>query len=237
MARSCHNLLLLLAASMPVLAAPSPAPAPDFAGLPISVDAASSDVDYKTNTIVFKSVVISQGDMRVQADHARATGLTFANSRWNFEGNVRIDAEHRGNLRSDHAVVEFKDNHIASATVTGKPAQFEQKRPDSDQIARGHADEIVYDVNDGTVRLTQDAWVSDGQNEISGPVLVYNIRDQRLQVSTSPGTDQRVHISIAPHGPITGKPEAPKDTPPPKPDAVKPAPDQPPVSPEPHAQL
>ena len=41
---------------------------------------------------VFNDVVISQGETRVQAEHARATGLNFANSKWTFEGNVRIDA-------------------------------------------------------------------------------------------------------------------------------------------------
>jgi lipopolysaccharide transport protein LptA len=147
---------------------------------------------------LLKDIIISQGTTTVRADRARATGLDFENSRWTFEGNVRIDAEPRGNLRSDQAVVEFQDKHIAKATVTGKPAEFEQKRADSNQLARGHADEIVYDVNDGTVRLSDGAWLSDGQNEISGPILVYNIHEERVQAATSPGTDQRVHITIAP---------------------------------------
>ena len=41
--------------------------------------------------------------------------------------------------------------------------------------------------DDGTVRLTDDAWLSDGQNEISGPLLVYNIRAQRVQAATAAG--------------------------------------------------
>jgi lipopolysaccharide transport protein LptA len=175
-------------------------PAAPSSQLPITVDAASSDVDYKTHTYTFEKVVISQGALRVQADHARGTGLDFANSHWTFDGHVRIDAEPRGNLRSDQAVVEFRDNRIVRATVTGKPAEFEQPRADSQQLARGHADEIVYDVNDGTVRLSNDAWLSDGQNEISGPLLVYNIRAQRVQAGASAGTDERVHITIAPQG-------------------------------------
>lgn len=237
MARICHNLsaLLLAGALLPLPAAAAADALPDFSGLPVSLDAASSEVDAKTNTLVFKDVVISQGDMRVQAEHARATGLNFANSRWNFEGNVRIDGEQRGSLRSDQAVIEFKDNHIARATITGKPAEFEQKRANSDSVARGHADEILYDVNDGTVRLTDDAWLSDGQNEISGPLIVYNIREQRVQASAAPnaapGADQRVHINIAPHAAGTGKPEQPKpEQPKPeasKPDAATPAPKQP----------
>jgi len=185
---------------------------------PITVDAVSSEVDYRTNMVVFTQVVITQGDMRVQADHAHATGLNFANSRWTFEGHVRIDAEQRGDLRADQAVVEFRDNHIARATVNGKPAEFEQKRDDAPP-AHGHADEIVYDVNDGTVRLSDDAWLSDGQNEITGPLLIYNIRAQRVQAATKPGTDQRVHITITPHGlPASGKGDtAPKPPPGPQP--------------------
>ena len=166
--------------------------------LPITVDAASSEVDYRTNTVVFAQVVISQGAMRVQADHAHASGLNFANSRWTFEGHVRIDAAPSGSLRADQAVVEFRDNRIVRATAHGKPAEFEQPRADSQQMARGHANEIVYDVNEGTVRLAEDAWLTDGTNEISGPLLVYNIRAQRVQAATQSGTDQRVHIVIQP---------------------------------------
>lgn len=247
MARICRNhaALLLAGAVLPVLGVRAADSIPDFSGLPVSVDAASSEIDARTNALVFKNVVISQGDMRVQADHARATGLNFANSRWNFDGNVRIDAEQRGNLRSDQAVVEFRDNHIARATITGKPAEFEQKRANSDSIARGHADEILYDVNDGTVRLQDEAWLSDGLNEISGPLLVYNIREQQIQAAAAPnaavGSDQRVHISIAPHATGTGKPEPAKpeaakpEAPRPeaqKSEAAKPAPKQPPAAAE-----
>ena len=101
-------------------------------------------------------------------------------------------------LRADQAVVEFRDNRILRATANGKPAQFEQPRADSQLMARGHANEIVYDVNEGTVRLAEDAWLTDGTNEISGPLLVYNIRAQRVQAATQSGTDQRIHIVIQP---------------------------------------
>ena len=218
MARSCPKASWLLSSALTVCAAAvahdpaEPVAAPQPAGataagaavsapahqLPITVDAASSEVDYRTNTVVFSEVKISQGAMTVQADHAHASGLNFANSRWTFDGHVRIDAEPRGNLRADQAVVEFRDNRILRATATGKPAQFEQPRGDSQQMAHGHADEIVYDVNEGTVRLSNNAWLSDGTNEISGPLLVYNIRAQREQAAAQPGSDQRVHITIQP---------------------------------------
>ena len=196
---------------------PSAAPGAPSTQLPIKVDAASSEVDYRTNTVVFTQVVITQGATRVQADHAHASGLNFANSRWTFDGNVRIDTPPRGSLRSDQAVVEFRDNRIARATITGKPAQFEQQRSDSQQMAHGRANEIVYDVSDGTVRLSNDAWLTDGQNEISGPLLVYNIRAQRVQAAAQPETGERVHITIAPQSVPGGKGKSEPTKPPPNP--------------------
>lgn len=190
----------------------------------ISVDAASSDVDGKTNTIVFKDIVVSQGATRVRADHARATGLNFQNSRWTFQGNVQIDAPPRGSLHSDQATVEFRDNHIADATITGNPAQFEQQRAGDLGMEKGHADQIVYDVSQGTVLLTNDAWISDGRNEMSAPSIAYSIRDQKV-LATSSGASQGVHITITPQAaakpgaPGGGKgtaqpPKAPSPTPP-----------------------
>jgi len=185
---------------------------------PITVDAASSKVDYRTNTLIFDQVVIAQGTMRVEADHGRATGLNFANSHWTFDGHVRVDADPRGKLRSDEAVVDFRDNRIARATVTGKPAEFEQKLAGSQQIAHGHADQIVYDLNDGIVRLENDAWLSDGQRELTAPQLIYNIRAQTMQAASGSG-GQRVHITINPNSPAPparsepAKSESPKDAP------------------------
>src|ERR1700746_2239794 len=134
MARICRNsaVLLLAGALVPWLSAQAADAGPEFSGLPVALEAASAEIDAKTNALVFRNVVISQGAMRVQAEHARATGLNFANSRWTFEGKVRIDGEQHGNLRSDQATVEFRDNHIARATITGTPAEFEQQRSDSE---------------------------------------------------------------------------------------------------------
>jgi lipopolysaccharide export system protein LptA len=174
-------------------------PAPSRTARKLPIDVASSKIDYKGDSVVFQDVVITQGDTRVQADRARAVGLdNFDNSHWTFEGNVRINGEQHGSLKSDQAVVEFRNKNIAKATVSGNPAEFEQKRTDTDETARGRAREIVYNVTDGTVRLSNDAWLSDGHNEISGQELVYNIREQRVQAAAKPGTDDKVHIRIEP---------------------------------------
>jgi lipopolysaccharide transport protein LptA len=205
-------LLAAAAAAAQVRSAAPPQPALQVGQQPINLDASKTEVDARTNTLLFTDVVISQAGMRVQAEHAQATGLNFANSRWTFEGKVRIDAEEHGNLRSDQATVDFKNNHIARATINGKPAEFEQKRTDTQKLACGHADQIVYDVNEGTVRLSDQAWLTDGETEISGALLVYNVRAQSMQA------EHGVHIKIPQPG---AAPTAAKD---PKPGPGKCAP-------------
>jgi len=213
MARSCSNSLLLLACgfiSCAVAAPPSPktsatTPLSPLGNEPIVVDAASSEADLARGTGEFSGITITQGGVRLQADHAHGSyPVDFKNSHWTFDGHVRIDdADQHGSLRADHAVVDFRNGRIERATATGKPAEFEQQRTEPAQLARGRAEEIAYDMNDGSVRLSKDAWLSDGQNEISGPLLVYNIRAQHVQAATAPGTDQRVHIVITPQGTST----------------------------------
>jgi lipopolysaccharide transport protein LptA len=191
--RSNRAIAAMLAALLAVAAA-----AQDRRQLPISLDAASSDVDYRSNRVRFKDVTITQGDTTVQAERAEATGLDFADSKWEFEGQVRISVPQQGELRSERAVVEFKANRIERATIKGQPAEFEQQRVDSDLMARGRAGAIEYEVEKGTVRLTEEAWLTDGRNEITGPVLVYDIHAQRVQAATEPGGKERVRITINP---------------------------------------
>jgi len=166
----------------------------------IFYDASSVEVDFKTRVTHLKDVTITYGKMTVKADRALATAGTkdFKDNRWTLTGNVRINAEPRGNLRSDEAVVEFEDNQLKRATATGNPAEFDQKREDSNIVTRGHANEIVYDVGPGTIRLSDDAWVTDGRNDIRGPVIVYSLREEHVEASTSSGAE-RIHVTITPN--------------------------------------
>ena len=226
MVHSHSNLCLLCLALAPLgahaAAATDTRPPPDSAAAltqPLSkekihVDCAEGKVDYKTHVMVCRNIVISQGNTQVRADHARGTGgLNFENSRWTFAGNVQIDAPPRGSLRSDQATVEFRDNRIAGATITGSPAEFQQQRADDLGMEKGHADQIVYDVDQGTVLLTRDAWISDGHNEMSAPSIAYSIREQKV-LASSAGASQGVHITITPQA---APKRAPPNSAPPKP--------------------
>ncbi len=175
----------------------SPLLAPGQSELPILVDARSSEFDYGKSHLVFHQVTITQGKLRVEAVEATATNLNFDNSQWQFVGDVHITMEN-GSLESDRADVTFASNQIARAVINGSPATFEQTLNRPPEVARGHANVIEYNVAEGTVRLADDAWLSDGENELSGAVLVYDIRSERVVANAPPGADQRVRITINP---------------------------------------
>ena len=152
--------------------------------LPIELKADSQDFDYRNGVLKFETVTITQGEIRITADNAVASGLDFEDSTWKFSGTVRISMPQAA-LASDTASVRFAGGEVAAATVTGAPATFEQRR--GDRPAQGRANRIDYDLQRGTVELDGEAWLSDGKTEMTGGKLVYSTANQRV-VSRDPVT-------------------------------------------------
>lgn len=186
--------LTLLTAALVGLGAARP---PALPHQQFTFDAASSVVNYKAQTGTFQNIKIAQGKVTVLADRAHAVGIGRQSSQWTLEGHVRVHAPPHGALNSDTAVVQVRGGRITEVTVTGNPARFTQLGAIPGKIARGHADQIVYDVAAGTVQLNTDAWLSDGRTQMSGPQIGYNILKDRVEAS-SLGPGKRVHITIAP---------------------------------------
>ena len=165
----------------------------------IALDAQSSELDLKSNNMFFRKVRIAQGPMSVSADQGQATqeALKFENSLWVFRGNVRITMEN-GLLTADEAQIDFIKKLLAKAVAYGKPAEFEQKIEKTGKLAHGHADTIDYDAAKGLVKLTKNAWLTDGQNEVHGESFVYNVLTQSIVADAAEQGSQRVHIIITP---------------------------------------
>jgi lipopolysaccharide transport protein LptA len=183
---------------------------------PINLEAASSDFDYRNGRLQFKRVRITQGDMSVEAAEASATGLEFENSEWRFNGDVKIKVR-GGELESSEATVAFRDNEIVRARAVGGPARFRQVSDDPKKRAQGHASTIEYDVGASTVQLNGAAWLTDGQNEIRGATLVYDIGRERVRANPGQSEPGGVRITIRPsNGTGTVPPSKPPatDTPP-----------------------
>ena len=118
MASSLRNCALVLSI---LAAAPLPARAAvPRSAQPVSVEAESSDVDYKSSRVVFNHVRITQGDLIVEAVHAVATGLDFRASRWELAGQVRITST-EGRLASGSAFVTCQGNRVVRGEIGEAP--------------------------------------------------------------------------------------------------------------------
>lgn len=196
--------LLGFAALLGIAASAIAAPPPHDKQQPIIFDAQSADLDLKNNNSIFKKVRISQGNLVIVADQGQATrktaALDFDDNLWDFRGNVKITVPD-GELTSDEAQVTFFNKVLTSALATGSPASFEQKIARASKTAHGTADSIDYDVRKGIIRLSRNAYISDGQNEIRGESLKYNVAAQSVAAESQEQNAQRVHIIITPPPP------------------------------------
>jgi lipopolysaccharide transport protein LptA len=204
--RNSPSIILGLLAAVLLGVAPGvvEAAAAQCANPEIALEFQPLEMSYRKNNAVLRDVEITQCGMRITAGEARINGeLNFDNSQWTISGDVRITAE-GGSLSSDKAIVSFRNKLISTATITGSPAQFEQKRDDG-TMARGHANTIDYETTSGLVSLNTNAWISYGRNEITGQQLAYNIRTQSVQSSAKTGKpigNDRIRLVIQPDKPV-----------------------------------
>ncbi|HEY1315247.1 MAG TPA: lipopolysaccharide transport periplasmic protein LptA [Steroidobacteraceae bacterium] len=187
------DFLALLVVALPV----SQATAAQKNEQPLVIEAQSVDLDYKNNNVLYHKVRIAQGTMSVAADQAQTTGVDVDNSHWVFRGGVKISMN-QGQLTADEAEITFANKLLSKALVNGKPAKFEQQIAKTGKLAQGRADTIDYDVKQGVVHLSKNAWLSDGQHEILGESLKYNVLSQNIVAESSEQGSQRVHIIITP---------------------------------------
>jgi len=180
-------------------AQPSPRLAPKLSteNINLSADVLNSDTRNDVH-VLSGNVRITQGQMSMEAQQATATAMQSDHSRWTFERDVRIhtaDAE----LKSDSANAAFVDGRIATAVARGTPAYFEQRSPDVAKNVRGRANLIEYDFAKGSVRLSQNVWLSYGGNEFRGDVVLYDVKDEKVVVNPDgQSSGNRVNITIRP---------------------------------------
>lgn len=152
--------------------------------LPILLDAESSSFDQKTETVVFQGLQITQGDIVIRSDEAVASGLDFDRSEWRFDGNVRISVGST-NIVASSADLTFEAHKLVVVNLHGNPAEFEDLSDSRMQPIRGSANLLSYHKEDNTLRMTKEARLSEGSNDISGCDLIYNLDQEKLTSGSS----------------------------------------------------
>jgi lipopolysaccharide transport protein LptA len=173
--------------------------------------------DFRTDTLeISGNVIVTQGPTSIQAGAAKATDVRSENSRWSFQQSVHIRTS-EAELQSDSANAAIVGGQLARARAEGSPAQFAQRAVRENGQVRGRAGVIEYDFVAGIVKLTDNVWFSNGKDEFRGNVVIYNVRDERLQIN--PGGEGRVHGIIRPERTNTTAPAPAPTQPQPQPES------------------
>lgn len=135
------------------LAASSVLALPDDADQPVSIQADQGTADLNPNgvTKLSGSVVVEQGTLRITAHD-----LTLTN----------------------------RDGKLARAVATGgpdEPAQLRQQVHADEPFVDAHAQTIDYRLADDRIELQGEAFLSKGDGEFEGGVIVYHVEDNRVE--------------------------------------------------------
>ncbi len=171
--------------------------------LGISADRAdTSQLDFANSTWVF------QGSVRIQGNNAEVTAqraeMEFVDhklKRATISGTPAVLSNSEGALisvRATEAVVLFRGDGLSNITLKGSPAEFEHTSTESKSVVtKGSAGRLIYDFSDAKITLANDAWVAQGDNEIRGEEIAYDIVAQRIVAGGDENGD-RVRITITP---------------------------------------
>jgi len=176
--------------------------------LPMDIDADKTTYDGKNSMIIFSGLRLTQGHISIQADEGRATRMELEDSAWQFSGNVVIDIG-AGHIECDAAELQFDEFQLKRATVTGSPAKYRLRRSGADDETYAEAGRLSYDVSAGVIEFSDQATITEGGNQISSNVLVYNIAEQRINAQSSGEDEGRVRITYTPPDGVTPPGEEP----------------------------
>jgi lipopolysaccharide transport protein LptA len=189
--------VLLLVATAVSGAANTTTPKPKLdGGFTWSADVVSSDFRHDTLDLS-GNVRAAQGPMSIEAQNAKARDFRAPNSHWVFEQAVRIRSD-EADLQSNLATAAFVNGELSDVRIEGSPARFEQLAAANNRQVRGRAGVIEYDIKTGVVKLTNQVWFSNGKDEFRGDVVIYNVRDERVQINPG-GSPNRVRGIIRPN--------------------------------------
>jgi lipopolysaccharide transport protein LptA len=164
----------------------------------MTIDADSSIYDGKTSTVIFKGLHLSQGLIGIQADEARVRNRELENSTWRFSGNVIIDVGD-GHIECDNATLDFDDFKLKLAVVTGSPATYKLTREGKDNVTHAEAGHLSYRVDEGIIEFSDNAVITEGGNQFSSNLLIYNIGEQRIRADSNGAEDDRVRLIYTPN--------------------------------------
>jgi lipopolysaccharide export system protein LptA len=123
-----------------------------------------------------------------------------------YEGHVVLT---QGSLMmtADRIEVRQDEQGFALGNATGKPVYFRQKMDARNEFAEGWADSIIYDGRADKLKLSGQARLKRGVDELRGNLITYDAKTEFYQAQGSGnGVKGRVRAVIQPKAGATAEP-------------------------------
>ena len=115
-----------------------------------------------------------------------------------YEGHV-VMTQGTLMMTADRIDVRQDGQGFATGDASGKPVYFRQKMEGRDEFAEGWADRILYDGRADKLRLSGEARLKRGDEELRGNLIIYDARSEFYQAQgSSNGVRGRVRATILP---------------------------------------
>jgi lipopolysaccharide export system protein LptA len=128
-----------------------------------------------------------------------------------FTGNVIMQSTD-ARVTAQRAEISFGAQRLRVIVLTGSPARFEQLAQREGLPTAGRAGRMEYDLTSGIVVMSGAAWLSDGNNEISGARISYDLRNERVTADADETGQVRLRITPPERGETAPAPQ--QDAPP-----------------------
>ncbi|GJL81535.1 MAG: hypothetical protein DHS20C01_11690 [marine bacterium B5-7] len=109
----------------------------------------------------------------VDIDFAAGTRIYYGNVRF-VQGTIR--------LKADKLEVYFKDSKLDHAVAVGNPAVVRQRPDGKEYDVIGEGQFIYLDEVNNIITLTRNASLTQGQDNVRGKTIVYNMATDKMQV-------------------------------------------------------
>lgn len=110
-------------------------------------------------------------------------------------------------ITADRIEVRQDDQGFSSGDAVGRPVYFRQKMDSRDEYAEGWAEHIFYDARADKIRLTGQARLKRGEEELRGNLITYDGNTEFYQAQGSiSGAPGRVRAVIRPKNATPAKP-------------------------------
>ncbi|MDX1796138.1 MAG: lipopolysaccharide transport periplasmic protein LptA [Hydrogenovibrio sp.] len=115
-----------------------------------------------------------------------------------YTGNVII-TQGTTTITGDKVTLHHPNRKVSTAIVVGTPATFRRYIPDEKNWVNGKADKITYTASKRTVLLEGNAQVvQEGKNSISGPEILYNVKEKTLFAKGNKKEQKRIKMIFTP---------------------------------------